>query len=132
MFESTITFIEQLLQNTIDLINDLLTANAIIDADEAIEAVTSLFLYLVDEVADLLESLYRIVAPSVREELDAIVDGLRRAVAALIHIISAQVPGITIGNARGIIAAMQQFFTNLFDDLIAALDAISNPPTPFF
>lgn len=132
MFENIITFIDQLLQNTINLINDLLTANAIINPEEAVEAVTSLLLALMQEITELLNSILPRFAPCFQAQINTVTEGLRHSVAAFIHIISEQESGINLGNVQGLVAAIQEFCTNVCDDLIAALDSIFNPPTPCF
>jgi phage-related protein len=134
MFENIIRFIEQLIQNTINLINDLLAANAVVEPDDVVEAVTSLILALVEEIIDLLESILAALAPSVQAQIDVLIDGLRHSVKALIRIISAQESGINLGNVQEIVAFILEFSTNVFEDLINALEEIfnPNPPTPDF
>jgi hypothetical protein len=120
------------LQNTINLINDLLTAHSVVKPKEVVKAAVSLFRALMEEIIDLLNSVRPTLAPFVQAQIDAITGGLRRTVAALIHIISAQKSGLNIGNVGGTVTAIAIFCGNVCDDLIVALEEISNSSNPSF
>lgn len=130
MFQNIIIFIEQSLQNILDLIKSLISAGDRLPADLITELLT-LFQHSVVTIISLLESIIPTVSPVVAAEIQAAIYLLQNSLTPISRVLW-DLLASTTQSVQQVTTALEQFFTNFFRDLSDLLDSIFNPSSPEF
>lgn len=131
MFESTATFTKELLESTVELVTSILASGAP-NERELIEALIEALRSLIGDLIEALETAQRLTDnPTLRAEIDTVIEVLRSTRRIARNSLRALIPAIR-QNRQEALPILEDFVQGVINSIAALLADLFNLPSPRF